>query len=61
MKSASLGTVPSSLKTISDVIILPEVSNAANILCCLTYWSSEASPTLGCSIEISRDIVCQNP
>ena len=21
-----------------------------------TYWASEASPTLGCSIEISRDI-----
>ena len=22
------------------------------------YWASEASPTLGCSIEISRDILC---
>ena len=22
----------------------------------LVYWASEASPTLGCSIEISRDI-----
>ena len=22
----------------------------------LSYWASEASPTLGCSIEISRDI-----
>ena len=21
-----------------------------------TYWASETSPTLGCSIEISRDI-----
>ena len=21
-----------------------------------SYWASEASPTLGCSIEISRDI-----
>ena len=28
------------------------------------YWASEASPTLGCSIEISRDIylcVCRGP
>ena len=29
-------------------------------LCSITYlkhnWASEASPTLGCSIEISRDI-----
>ena len=27
--------------------------------CCIPvgyYWASEASPTLGCSIEISRDI-----
>ena len=25
-----------------------------------TYWASEVSPTLGCSIEISRDIyVCR--
>ena len=24
-----------------------------NFIC---YWASEASPTLGCSIEISRDI-----
>ena len=24
-------------------------------------WASEASPTLGCSIEISRDIQCQGP
>ena len=23
---------------------------------CIYYWASEASPTLGCSIEISRDI-----
>ena len=23
-----------------------------------SYWASEASPTLGCSIEISRDIQC---
>ena len=23
------------------------------------YWASEASPTLGCSIEISRDICCR--
>ena len=23
----------------------------------ISYWASEASPTLGCSIEISRDIV----
>ena len=23
---------------------------------CYVYWASEASPTLGCSIEISRDI-----
>ena len=23
------------------------------------YWASEASPTLGCSIEISRDIYCR--
>ena len=22
-------------------------------------WASEASPTLGCSIEISRDIICR--
>ena len=22
----------------------------------MNYWASEASPTLGCSIEISRDI-----
>ena len=22
------------------------------------YWASEASPTLGCSIEISRDYIC---
>ena len=22
----------------------------------IAYWASEASPTLGCSIEISRDI-----
>ena len=22
----------------------------------MTYWASEASPTLGCSMEISRDI-----
>ena len=22
----------------------------------ISYWASEASPTLGCSIEISRDI-----
>ena len=32
----------------------------------LHYWASEASPTLGCSIEISRDIyvymcVCRGP
>ena len=27
-------------------------------LCNKTYWASEASPTLGCSIEISRDILC---
>ena len=29
-----------------------------------TNWASEASPTLGCSIEISRDIylcVCRGP
>ena len=25
----------------------------------LHYWASEASPTLGCSIEISRDICCR--
>ena len=25
-------------------------------LCNKSYWASEASPTLGCSIEISRDI-----
>ena len=24
--------------------------------CLQGYWASEASPTLGCSIEISRDI-----
>ena len=23
------------------------------------HWASEASPTLGCSIEISRDICCR--
>ena len=28
--------------------------NATNFL---YYWASEASPTLGCSIEISRDIL----
>ena len=25
-------------------------------MCVITSWASEASPTLGCSIEISRDI-----
>ena len=26
-----------------------------------SYWASEASPTLGCSIEISRDIyICMS-
>ena len=32
--------------------------------CNKSYWASEASPTLGCSIEISRDIylcVCRGP
>ena len=31
---------------------------------CLPNWASEASPTLGCSIEILRDIymcVCRGP
>ena len=26
------------------------------VFVCLTNWASEASPTLGCSIEILRDI-----
>ena len=25
----------------------------------IAYWASEASPTLGCSIEISRDIILE--
>ena len=25
----------------------------------ISNWASEASPTLGCSIEISRDICCR--
>ena len=27
--------------------------------CLSLYWASEASPTLGCSIEISGDIYCR--
>ena len=25
-----------------------------------TNWAKEASPTLGCSIKISRDIICNS-
>ena len=32
------------------------VPNSEVLLC---NWASEASPTLGCSIEISRDICCR--
>ena len=47
--------------------ILPTDGKALGISI-VTYWASEASPTLGCSIEISRDIciyvymcVCRGP
>ena len=29
----------------------------ADFLIIIYYWASEASPTLGCSIEISSDII----
>ena len=34
----------------------PEVSDNSNLLVRYFLWASEASPALGCSIEISRDI-----
>ena len=50
-------------KTLSDnvVCIMEELSEIVG-----SSWASEASPTLGCSIEISRDIymyvcVCRGP
>ena len=42
-----------------------QVCSVENHDICIYYWANEASPTLGCSIEISRDIcacvccVCQ--
>ena len=37
----------------SEVLIRSEVVGVAKVV---NNWESEASPTLGCSIEISRDI-----
>ena len=33
-----------------------QVRVPVSFVACLTNWASEASPTLGCSIEILRDI-----
>ena len=37
---------------VSQMLVLATPSSTLN------NWASEASPTLGCSIEISRDIMC---
>ena len=34
-----------------------KISECGRVLCVASIWASEASPTLGCSIEISRDIL----
>ena len=38
------------------VVVVVVVVVVFTYFCLQGYWASEASPTLGCSIEISRDI-----
>ena len=37
-------------------MIRPDRSEVVGVAKVVNNWASEASPTLGCSIEISRDI-----
>ena len=51
---------PATIQCLSIFIVCVHVSfTTGGTLCLVTFfinWASEASPTLGCSIEISHDI-----
>ena len=44
------------LKTKRNDLARPVMGTIFLVYVCMYNWASEASPTLGCSIEISRDI-----